>query len=110
MEDRIKVNQEKPDVKEDKASGTCTGIKKFGKDFANAKDKTSDGSKISNLAFMSNFQITLQSEAVKSKQNDNFVGSLPNNKISRAIACAKGKSSPVLDKPITIEDLKKIQV
>jgi hypothetical protein len=73
-----------------------------------AKETSSDGGNADNLAFLSNFQITLDSNAEKSKVNDNFVGSQPNNKISKKIACGKGSATPVLDKPITIVDLDKM--
>jgi hypothetical protein len=57
---------------------------------------------------MSNFQITLESNAEKSKTNDKFVGSQPNNKITRKIACGKGSATPVLDTPNTLVDLQKL--
>lgn len=69
-----------------------------------AKEKSSDGTKQSNLAFLSRFQITSESEAVKAK-NNKFVGSQPNNRIAQPIQCGQGSATPVLDTPITIDDL-----
>ena len=62
----------------------------------------------SNLAFMSNFQITLESDAIKSSTNNVFVGNSPNYRITKKISCSKGLAKPVLDKPLTISDLAKL--
>lgn len=75
-----------------------------------AKETQAKGTQQSNLAFLSNLQISLNAEAVKSTANNTFVGNTPHYTVSKPPACGKGPKNPVLNKPITIKELSKLRV
>jgi hypothetical protein len=73
-----------------------------------AKKKHDAGTSNSQLAFLSNFQISLSAEANRAP-NNLFVGEKPGHKLSRKPACGKGAADPVLEKPVTLTELNKIK-